>query len=148
MSLNYFVVDAKGQLRKVTDAAVRELWEGRRRAEALGCRSGNELRLVSVVCDADLLPEKVYLLRLPLVGGVFTEESYLTLRLFTRPDCVTAGELVQHHTEGWPADFYSQLAIALDVPVSRLEVPLGVGGPLFVAAALRVTPRQALRHLR
>ena len=57
-------------------------------------------------------------------------------------------ELVQHHTEGWPQDFFRQLAVALDVPLARLEVPLGVGGPLFVAAALRLTPGQAVRHLR
>ena len=88
------------------------------------------------------------MLRLPLTNGLFTEESYLTLRLFTRPDCVTPGELVEHHTEGWPRDFFQQLAVALDVTVSNLDVPLGVGGPLFLAAALEVTPRQALRHLR
>jgi hypothetical protein len=148
MRIRYFVVDATGQLRKAAQEAVRGLWEGRRRAEALGCPAGNELRLVSVVCDDSLLPQRVYLLRLPLTGGEFTPESRLTLQLHTRPDCVTPGELAAHHTQGWPPDFYRQLAVALDVPVARLGVPVGVGGPLFAAAALRVTPRQALRYLR
>ncbi len=148
MKLHYFVVDAHGQLCRVSGAAVRGLWEGRLRASALGGPAENELRLVSVACDADLFPQKVYLLRLPLTNGLFTEESYLTLRLFTQPDCVTPGELVEHHTQGWPRDFFRQLAVALDVSVKNLDVPLGVGGPLFLAAALRVTPRQALRHLR
>ena len=148
MKLRYLGVDGRGQLRKVSQAAVKGLWEGRRRAEALGCPSCNELRLVSVVCDDDLLPQRLYLLRLPLMQGKFTEESYLTLRLFAQPDCVTPGELVQHHTAGWPVDFFRQLAVALDVPVAWLKVPLGVGGPLFLAAALRLTPRQALRYLR
>jgi hypothetical protein len=148
VKLRYFVVNERGQLQKASQAAVRGLWEGTRGADALGCPAGHELRLVSVVCDADLLPEKVYLLRLPLVEGVFTPESRLTLQLFTRPDCVTPGELTLHHTEGWPADFFQQLAVALDVPMAGVHVPLGVGGPLVLAAALRVTPRQALRHLR
>jgi len=148
MKLRYFVVDASGQLQKASQAGVEDLWQGRRRGEALGCRTVNELRLVSVVCNEDLLPTKIYILRLPLTDGRFTEENRLTLQLYAMPDCVTPGEMVQHHTEGWPADFYHQLAVALDVPVMDLRVPLGVGGPLFTAAAMHVTPQQALRYLR
>jgi hypothetical protein len=103
---------------------------------------------VSVVCDENLLPLKIYVLRLPLSEGMFTEESQLTLKLFSRSDCVTPEELAQHHTEGWPADFFPQLAVALDVPVCDLQVPLGVGGPLFTAAIMCVSPQQALRYLR
>jgi hypothetical protein len=147
MKLRYFVVDGHGQLRKASQAAVRELWEGGRGAEALGCPASNELRLVSVVCDEDLLPRSLYVLRLPLEGGRFTAESRMTLQLFSLPDCVTPEELVRHHTAGWPGDFFRQLAVALDVPARALEVPVGVGGPLYLAAALRVTPRQALRYL-
>ena len=148
MKLRYFVVDGRGCLQRASREAVRGLWEGRLRADALGCPASNELRLVSVVCDGALLPEKLYLLRLPLVEGFFTEASYLTLRVFSRPDCVTPAELAEHHTGGWPANFFGQLAVALDVPVAQLSVPVGVGGPLFEAAARRVTPRQALRYLR
>lgn len=147
MNLRYFVADGKGRLRKVSRAAVRGLWQGRLRADALGSPAGAELRLVSVVCDAALLPQRLYLLRLPLDEGRFTGESYLALRAFARPDCVTPAELVRHHTGGWPPDFHQQMAVALDVPVSRLDVPLGVGGPLLLAAALRVSPRRALRYL-
>ncbi len=148
MKLRYFVIDASGQLRKASQAAVRGLWEARRGANALAGPADNELRLVSVVCNADLLPRKLYVLRLPLVAGVFTEESYLTLHAFGRPDCVTPAELVRHHTAGWPPDFFRQLAVALDVPTTALDVPLGVGGPLLLAAAFRVTLQQALRYLR
>jgi hypothetical protein len=148
MKLRYFVVDRYGRLQKASQARVRRLWEGDLAADALGCPASNELRLVSLVCDDDLLPEKVYVLRLPLTAGRFTTESRLTLHLFSRPDCVTPTELVQHHTEGWPADFFRQLAVALDVPLAALKVPLGVGGPLFLAAAMQLTPRQALRYLR
>src|SRR5260370_41788919 len=127
MQRRYFVVDASGQLRKASQAAVSALWQGRSRADALGCPIGRELRLVSVVCNRRLLPQKVYVLRLPLTQGAFTPESYLTLRLFTQPDCVTRGELLRHHTRGWPADFFRQLAVALDVPVARPNAPPGIG---------------------
>jgi hypothetical protein len=148
MRLRYFLVDGRGQLQRVSQAAVQGLWEGRVRADALGGPPGNELRLVSVVCDERLLPTKCYVLRLPLTGGRFLEENYLTLRIFARPDCVTRRELFEHHTAGWPPNFFQQLAVALDVPVIKLGVPLAVGGPLFLAAAMRVTPREALRYLR
>jgi hypothetical protein len=148
MKLRYFAVDACGQLRKARRMAVQGLWDGSRRADTLGCPASSELRLVSVVCDDDLLPQKVYVLRLPLTDGVFTEASLLTLRMFARRDCITVEESVRYHTEGWPADFFGQLAVALDVPVAALHVPLGVGGPLMLAAAMRVTLRRVLRHLR
>lgn len=148
MKLRYYVLDNKGQLRKAPQAAVLGLWEGRRKADSFGCEGCTELRLVSVLCDVNLIPEKVYLLRLPLTQGRFTQEDYLTLQIFTRRDCVTAREVIQHHTDGWPRDFFQQLAVLLDVPLAQLNVPLGVGGPLFMAAAMRVTPTQAIRYLR
>jgi len=148
MKLRYFVIGRNGRLRKVARAAVRRLWEGTLRADALGGARRDELRLVSVVCNGRLLPQKVYLLRVPLEHGKFTEECYLLLQAFTRPDCVTPQEVIAHHTEGWPPSFFKQLAVALDVPVAGLEVPFSVGGPLFLAAARPVTPRQALRFLR
>lgn len=147
MKLRYFVVDRRGILRRAPRAVVKGLWEGRR-AGALACAAKTEVRLVSVVCGDDLLPRKIFLLRLPLTEGRFTRLDYLVLQAFTRADCVTPGELLRHHTEGWPPNFFRQLAVALDVPLSGLHVPMGVGGPLFVAAARSVTPRQALRYLR
>ncbi len=148
MKLRYFVVGARGQLRKITRTAIEELWEGKRGAAALGCPPSRDLRLISVFCNDDLHPQKVYVLRLPLNQGRFTLESQLTLHLYTQPDCITPGELVRHHTEGWPTDLFSQLAVALDVAVDQFDVPLGVGGPLLMAAAMQVTPRQALRYFR
>jgi len=148
MKLRYFVIDRNGRLRKAAEAGVRGLWEGNLRAEALGCATRDELRLVSVVCNSNLLPRRVYLLRLPLDRGRFTEESYLLLQAFTRTDCVTPQEAIEHHTEGWPPNFFQQLAVALDVSVAGVEVPFAVGGPLLMAAAMQVTPRQALRYLR
>ncbi|HLJ97109.1 MAG TPA: hypothetical protein VKU02_28350 [Gemmataceae bacterium] len=148
MKLRYFVLDQNGQLRKASQAAVQALWEGRLQVDALGCARKHEVHLVSVVCTSRLLPRKVYLLRLPLEEGSFTEESYLVLQAFTRPDCVTRQEAIAHHTEGWPPNLFQQLAVALDISVASLSVPLAIGGPLLLASALEVTPRQALRRLR
>jgi hypothetical protein len=69
------------------------------------------------------------------------------LQTFAMPDCVTRGELVRHHTEGWPVDFVRQLAVGLDVPVAALQVPFGIGGPLYLAAVMGLTPRQASHYL-
>src|SRR5207249_3816139 len=148
MKVRYLFVDQHAQLVRVRRSLVEALWRGEAGATELGCLDLCELRLVSVLCDDRLLPKKIFLLRLPLSEGAFTKENYLTLRIFTMPDCVTPREVIQHHTEGWPVDFFRQLAVVLDVPRAFLDVPLGIGGPLLMAAALKVTPKQALRYLR
>jgi hypothetical protein len=148
MKLRYYVVDEQGSLRKVRKSAVAALWDGTCRAEVFGCSGGTELRLVSVVCDRKLIPQKIYLLRLPLTAGQFTPENYLTLQIFTMPDCVTPQEVARHHGGGWPRNLLRQLAVAADVPLAQLQVPVRIGGPLLLAAALRVTPNEAIRYLK
>ncbi len=148
MKIRYLFVDREGQLVKVRRSVVEALWRGDLRAEDIGSPALNELRMVSVLCDNRLWPRKIFLLRLPLSDGRFTKENHLTLQIFSRPDCVTPREVISHHTDGWPTDFFRQLAVVLDVPRKDLNVPLGIGGPLLMAAALKLSPRQALRYLR
>jgi len=148
MKLRYLIVDQAGQLLLVKRALVEALWNGDIPAGLLGSESLSELRLVSVITDAKLRPRKIYLLRVPLSHGEFRKENYLTLKIFSRSDCVTPKEVIHHHTAGWPKDFFRQLAVALDTPRRDLEVPLGIGGPLLMAAAMSVTPKQALRFLK
>jgi hypothetical protein len=148
MKLRYFFVDDRGQLTKVRKATVQSIWDGSQNAGALGSGDGTELRLVSVVCDGRLRPRKIYLLRVPLTKGKFTQENYLTLQVFTMPDCVTPQEVARHHGGGWPSDLLKQLAIAADVPLGQLEIPVRIGGPFLLAAALHVTPSEALRYLK
>ncbi len=148
MKLRYLFVDHHGHLTIVRQRQVEALWQGRLGADALHGPDLHELRLVSVLCDSRLLPQKIFLLRLPLTDGYFTRHNYRTLRSFSMPSRVTAQEMFVHHSEGWPADFFPQLAVALDVPKAFLNVPLGIGGPLMKAAALRVPPREAVRYLR
>ncbi|MCI0376759.1 MAG: hypothetical protein L0215_04065 [Gemmataceae bacterium] len=147
MKLIYLFVDRQGQLVRVRRAQVGALWRSQITAQDLGSDDPSELRLVSALCDDQLLPQKLFLLRLPLTEGRFTRKDYQRLRIFTKPECVTPREVIQHHTDGWPNDFFSQLAVLLDVPRKFLDVPLGIGGPLMMAAALRVSPKQALRYL-
>ena len=43
------------------------------------------------------------------------------------PERVTALEAFHHHSEGWPGDFFTQLAVALDVlqaaPIEPVATP-------------------------
>lgn len=148
MKLRYLYVDRQGQLTVIRRAQVEALWQGSLGADELSGPDLHELRLVSVLCDARLVPQKIFLLRLPLTDGHFTRENYRTLRSFSMPSRVTAHEMFVHHTEGWPSDFFRQMAVALDVPKAFFDVPLGIGGPLLMAAAMRVPPREAVRYLR
>jgi hypothetical protein len=148
MKLIYFIVDGHGQVQRVSARAMGSLWDGRLKAEELGCPGRTELRLVSVLCDDNLQPRTVYLLRVPLTEGKFTPENYLTLQIFTMRDCVTRREVIEHHGGGWPGTLLHQLAVALDVPLARLNIPVRVGGPLFLAAAMGVSPHQAVQFLR
>ena len=148
MKLRYLYVDRHGQLTVIRRSQVESLWQGRLGADALQGPDSTELRLVSVLCNGPLVPRKIFLLRLPLTDGYFTRANYRTLRSFSMPSRVTAREMFVHHSDGWPTDFFPQLAVALDVPKAFLDVPLGIGGPLLMAAAMRVPPREAVRYLR
>ena len=148
MKMRYLVVDSDNQLRLIRRKQVEAIWRGRASVSEYGCTDLTELRLITVMCDQRLLPQRIYLLRMALTEGRFTRRNYRALRSFAMPSRVTAREMFQHHSEGWPIDFFTQLAVALDVPRDMLDVPFGIGGPLLVAAALRVSPRVATRFLR
>jgi hypothetical protein len=148
MKIRYLIVDADKQLRFVRRDEVEAVWHGHANVADLGCAGLTELRVVSVLCDDDYIPSKIYLLRMPLTEGCFTRANYRTLRSFTMREHVTIREAFHHHSDGWPRDFFTQLAVALDVPRAQLDVPFGVGGPLLIAAALHISPKRALKYLR
>jgi hypothetical protein len=147
MRMQYLLVDGNNQLRLIHREHVEAIWRGRVSVHEFGCTDPTELRLISVLCNKRLLPQRIFLLRMALTSGYFTRRNYKTLRSFAMPSRVTAREMFLHHSEGWPCDFFTQLAVALDVPRHQLDVPFGIGGPLLVAAALRVSPRVATRFL-
>jgi hypothetical protein len=134
MRLCHFAVSPGGRLLAVRPGVVRGLLAGRLRATDLGAPGGREVRLVTVERDEALWPTAVYLLRVPLTDGRFTADGYLLLRALASPGLVTPTEAERHHMAGWPADLVRQLAVALDVPVSGLDVPFAAGGPVLAAA--------------
>ena len=148
MKLRYLIVDSRNQLKLIRRAEVEAIWSGQVPASQYGCSDLTELRLISVVCDGRILPKRIYLLRIALTDGYFTRRNCRILRSFAMPSRVTAQEMFEHHTEGWPSDFFTQLAVALDVPRTLLDVPFGIGGPLLIAAALRISPKSAARFLK
>ena len=135
MFLRYLVVDSMEQFRLVDSCAVEDVWNGRRDVEVLGHPIGNELRLVTVVCnDEDLVPRKCFFLRAKLEGGRITNASrfdaYDSMTEHSRGTYDILAE--DHQLDGWPDDWYQQLAVALDVPVGELR-RVGIGGPLLMA---------------
>jgi hypothetical protein len=148
MNMKYLLVDGENNLQLIHREHVEAIWRGRVNVRQFGCSDMTELRLVSVLCDKRLVPQRIFLLRMSLTSGYFTRRNFRALRSFAMPSQVTVREMFEHHSEGWPSDFFTQLAVALDVPRSHLNVPLGIGGPLLVAAALHVSPRIATRYLQ
>ena len=148
MKLRYLIVDGDNHLKLIKREQVEAIWRGDVHVSQFGCDDETELRLISIVCNNRLVPRRIFLLRIALTDGYFTRRNYRTLRSFTMPDRVTTREVFQHHSDGWPRDFFTQLAVAMDVPRSMLDVPFGIGGPLLIAAALRISPRSAARYLR
>ena len=135
MLLSYFVVDTKHQLRRVDRDLVEEVWEGICRADALGHDVGQELRILSVLCDEEeLQPQMCFFVKADLSEGRITEKS--------RTEAYEAMTVHQKQTDekllppsqfaGWPVDWQMQLAVALDVPAIQLR-RIGVGGPLLMA---------------
>ncbi|MBN9521004.1 hypothetical protein J0H58_21195 [bacterium] len=142
MKYRYLVLDGSGQLRKARQAAIRAFLDGQLGAEHFRASDGRELKLVTVVCDDALLPRQVYLLRLPLSDGRYTSADRLVLRAFACPECVTPGEAVRHHLNGWPGDLIRQLAVAMDVPAAGLDKLLDVGGPVLESAVTGLPARR------
>jgi hypothetical protein len=135
MFLRYLLVDSMGQFRLVDSSPVEDVWTGRRDSEALGHSIGDELRLVTVVCnDEDLAPRKCFFLRAKLKDGRITNESrYDAYDSMTEHSRGTYDILAEdHQLDGWPDDWHQQLAVALDVPVVELR-RIGIGGPLLMA---------------
>ena len=147
MKTRYLFIDENEQLLLVPRRKIEAIWHGEISAAEIGCADGTELRLVSAICDSRLLPRQIYLMRLPLTDGYFTRQNHRALRSFLMRNRVTANEMFAHHSDGWPCDFFPQLAVALDVPCNMLDVPFGIGGPLMLAAALSISPRRAARLL-
>ena len=131
MQLRYFVIDEDSRLHRASKKVVEALWRGRCKAERLGCAMGDELRVITVVCDDRLQPRISFFLRVALKNGKPTNSSRIeAYEAMTH----SSGRRYDHPAakrqfEGWPSDWQHQLAVALDVPVAQLH-KVGIGGPL------------------
>lgn len=147
MQIRYFVVDDVGQLRKTPRKAVERLWKGRGTSFQLGVPVGDELRLISVVCDESLVPKMCFFLRTELQNGQITEESRIdayeaagnpTKRRYDHP-------AAQRQFAGWPRDWQHQLAVAMDVPAGQLR-KIGIGGPLLMSDLWGISLKKVLEY--
>jgi hypothetical protein len=134
MQLRYFVVDADGQFCRTPAELVEAFWRGDCPADRLDVPPEGPLQLVTALIDDDLNPVVVYFIRLELEDGAICETSRKTAF-----DAVTArhgrrfdSDAAKQQFIGWPADWQTQLAVALDVPAASLT-KLGLGGPLLLA---------------
>lgn len=135
MLLRYFLVDTDDQFRIVPREAVEDVWAGRRTIRVFDWPVGDELKIVSVLCDEDTLdPKMCFFLRTELKNHEITDESR-----FQAYEAMTRHNQRRYDTEAanfqlaeWPRNWQSQLAVALDVPVVNLK-RIGVGGPLLMA---------------
>jgi len=134
MHLVYFVVDVEGQLRRVPTEAAEAVWEGRAGTDIFSVALGEELRMVSALIDGDLDPVVCFFMKLDVHGEEITDESRLDAY-----EAVTAKHAqhenhpaAQRQLEGWPSDWQTQLAVALDVPVAGLK-RIAIGGPLLMS---------------
>jgi hypothetical protein len=124
-----------GQFRFVEALDVEDVWAGRSGTDVLGHPIGDELLLVTVLCNEDdLAPRKCFFLRIKLEDGRITDTSrfdaYDSMTEHSRGTYDILAD--DHQLDGWPDDWYQQLAVALDVPIAELR-RVGIGGPLLMA---------------
>ena len=73
-----FVIIARTDAYGAVGGSMEEaIWRGRMHVAEFGCADWTELRLISVMCDGQLLPERIYLLRMTLTDGYFTRRNSL-----------------------------------------------------------------------
>lgn len=148
MELQYYVVDGEGQLRRVARETVEGFWKDESTADTFGFSLDDEFRLISVVVDENLQPVLCYFLRLDLELGLIATNSRreafeaLTARSRRKYDHPAA----KRQFSGWPANWQTQLAVALDVPVSQLQ-KIGIGGPLVMSQLWGVSVDQIIEFI-
>ena len=150
MKVRYFAIDKAGQLRKAPQAAIEGLWSGDRKADDLPFEIPNDFRLLTALCDENLLPRLIFFLRLNLHRGKITEASrQLSYQTVThhRPEPLPNANqpALAFQVAGWPTDWQHQLAVALDVPIDSLS-NIGIGGPLPASDLLGVSIKGSLKY--
>ncbi|MFG0333493.1 MAG: hypothetical protein ACF8TS_09040 [Maioricimonas sp. JB049] len=147
LGLIHFVVDDEGTFHRVPPEAVEAVWDGEAAVSSLPVPLDDELRLAFVLCDADQQPAMTFFLRLKVTNDAIDRDSRMAaLRALTehqgrRYDSADA----RYQLEGWPTDWRTQLAVALDVPAREFR-RLGIGGPLLMSELWGVPVEQIVAY--
>jgi len=145
---HYFVAEA-GQLHKISRDHMEAVWLG----EVLWDfkKQDHDLRILSIVHDETKSIVACYFVRVSVVAGQITSESQHDARmahlrqamLSAHGDRNLLPDFVRQ-TAGFPQDWATQIAGALDVDVDRLH-HWGVGGPLLTATGMGISTQKAAR---
>ncbi|MEW4531410.1 hypothetical protein [Maioricimonas sp. JC845] len=147
LGLIHFVADEAGTFHRVLPESVEAVWAGEEPVSSLPVPIGGELRLAFVLCDADQQPAMTFFLRLQVCDDAIDRDSRIAaLRALTehqgrRYDSPDA----RYQLEGWPTDWRTQLAVALDVPARQFR-RLGIGGPLLMSELWGVPVEQIVAY--
>lgn len=149
MQLRYFVMDKTGRLHRVERPVVEAVWSGQRTVDKFRFHVGDNLRIISTLCDDDLVPQVVFLLRLAVTDGKIDDAArqvaYSTVTsVMNNNGEDTDKSAFEFQVAGWPIDWQRQLAVALDTPVDTLG-RIAIGGPLPVSDLMGVSVTDSLQ---
>lgn len=148
MRLRYFVFDNRGTLHLTHRPLVERVWSGRAGVDRFSFEVGDSLRIITALCDDQLVPQVIFLLRLALDGGSVGDEArrkaYSTVTSVVNDEGKDPQRAnFQYQVAGWPPDWQRQLAVALDTPIDTLA-RIAIGGPLPVADLMGVSVNDSL----
>lgn len=146
MEIRYLVADADERLQLVPNEHIEALWADQLPAWDLHLDLGTELRLITVVRDEDWNPKICFFARIDLRGGRLVPESRRrACKLLGRRLHASQHPEMRRHFAGWPADWVSQLAVALDAPPEQIT-RVGLGGPLLMSTVWGVSMHKVLEY--
>lgn len=152
LRLNYFVVDDDDQVLRIPARQFERIWHGdacvdELESDGLPVQLDKQLRLLTVLGDRDWHPIVTFLMRTRLSEGrlLVADRYHLYRTLAGRGKTGHEGALVKHHLSGWPADWQSQLAVAMDCPAADFT-RVSIGGPLVMADLWGMEISAVVRH--
>ena len=154
LRLNHFVVDVEDRIWRISAQTFETLWHdgGSTRnvvSDGQLVNVGEQLRHLTVLSDENWQPLVTFLLRVDLIEDrLRVADRYRLYRALSgKIDGPLEKQLVQHQLSGWPADWQSQLAVAMDVPSSQFK-KVSIGGPLVMADLWGMSVSGVLEHFR
>lgn len=152
LRLNYFLADADDRLWRIPARSFERLWHDggdvtRVKSDGEPITLGSEFRLLTVLSDQDWQPLVTFLLRARIRDNrlLIADRYHLYRTLSSGGNREPELDLVRHHLTGWPEDWQSQIAVAMDVPAAAFK-QVSIGGPLVMADLWGVGMSTVMRH--